>query len=109
MTQNSDRESKIQSYELQVINLNVAVIFAEVKRAFAIFLAERFRLVDFSVLWKLAVRLKIPRLVSSVFDDDIGFVVLEIAQREQDNIALVDPNLQFLCKDVSVIDRYRSG
>lgn len=38
--------------------------------------------------------LTISGLISSVFDDDIGLVVLKVSQRQQDDISLVDPDLQ---------------
>ena len=34
------------------------------------------------------------RLISGVFYDNIRFVVLEITEREEDDIALVDPDLK---------------
>ena len=36
----------------------------------------------------------IPGLISSVFDDNIGLVVLEVSQRQEDDISLVNPDLQ---------------
>jgi hypothetical protein len=38
-------------------------------------------------------RFQIPRLVSGIFDNYIGLVVLELSQREEDDISLVDPDL----------------
>ena len=36
----------------------------------------------------------IPGLISCVFDDNIGLVVLEVSQRQEDDISLVNPDLQ---------------
>jgi hypothetical protein len=43
--------------------------------------------------WQLAVRLEIPGLVARVFLDHVGFVVLEFTQGQEDDVALVDPDL----------------
>jgi hypothetical protein len=32
--------------------------------------------------------------IGGVFDDDIRFVILEIAQREQNDVSLIDPDLR---------------
>ncbi len=36
----------------------------------------------------------IPGLISCVFDNNIGLVVLEVSQRQEDDVSLVNPDLQ---------------
>ena len=52
----------------------------------------RISLVDFSTLWQLAVRFQTPRFVRTVLEYNIALLVLVVAQREQDDVALVDPD-----------------
>lgn len=52
----------------------------------------RVRLIDLGTLGQLAVGLQTPSLVGTVFEYDVTFFILVVAQAEQDNVALVDPN-----------------
>lgn len=65
-------------YMLQVINLNLAIVFAEIEGAFAIFLAKSFGFVDLCILGKLSVCLEITCFIGGVLDNDIGLVILEV-------------------------------
>ena len=49
-------------------------------------------LVDLRVLGKFAVRLQRSSLIGRVLEDDVAFVVLVVTQREEDDVALVDPD-----------------
>jgi hypothetical protein len=49
--------------------------------------------VDLEVRLELAVRLQITRLVGGVFVDDIRSVVLEVSQRQENDITRNDPDL----------------
>jgi len=60
------------------------------------------RLVDLRVLGQLAIRFEGPSFVGSVFEDNVAFFVLVIAEGEKDDVALVDPDfLSQLASDVS--------
>jgi hypothetical protein len=49
-------------------------------------------LVDLGALGKLAVGLETSGLVSAVLEDDITLFVLIVPQREEDDVALIDPD-----------------
>lgn len=70
--------------DLLVVELDIVVVLSR---------AESIRLVDLCRLWQLAVRLQVPRLVGRILLDDVCLVVLEVSQREQDDVSLVDPDL----------------
>jgi hypothetical protein len=48
---------------------------------------------DLEVRLELAVGLERTRLVGRVAVDDVGLVVLEVTEREEDDVALGDPDL----------------
>jgi hypothetical protein len=50
-------------------------------------------LVDLEVGLELAVSLERTGLVGGVTVDDIGLVVLEVTEREEDNVTASDPDL----------------
>ena len=56
-------------------------------------LAESLRLVDLGSVWQLSVLLERSRLVGRVLLDNVGLVVLEVTERDEDNVTLVDPDL----------------
>jgi hypothetical protein len=56
-------------------------------------LAEGVGLVDLCVLGQLAVGLEGTGLVGGVLEDDVALAVLEFSQGEEDDVALVDPDL----------------
>ena len=61
----------------------------------------RIRLVDLRALGQLVVRLQTPRLVGRILQYHIALLVLVVAQREEDDVALVDPDfLAELAADV---------
>lgn len=77
-----------------IIGLLLRVGLAELEVGLAVLaLAEAIGLVDLGVLGQLAVRLEGAGLVGRVLEDDVALAVLEFAQREEDDIALVDPDL----------------
>lgn len=49
-------------------------------------------LVDLGALGQLAVGLQTPGLVGAVLEDDVALLVLVVAQRQEDDVALVDPD-----------------
>lgn len=53
----------------------------------------RISLVDLGALWELAIGLQTSGLVRVVLENDISLFVLVIAEREKDDISLVDPDL----------------
>ena len=76
-----------------VVVLRVPVL-VELEVAVALALAAvRVRLVDLLVLRELAVGLEGAGLVGGVLEDDVALVVLVVAEREEDDVALVDPDL----------------
>ena len=77
-----------------VVGLLLRVGLAELEVGLAVLaLAEAIGLVDLGVLGQLAVRLEGAGLVGRVLEDDVALAVLEFAQREEDDVALVDPDL----------------
>lgn len=99
-------------------NLNVVdVHFVLELECTLVVLLTKVVLVDLGVFWKFAVcfhwkrkmecivwvsrpapkgadmRRTVPRLVSSVFDNNIRLIILEISKRKQDDISLIDPHL----------------
>mmetsp|Transcript_113757 Transcript_113757/g.309067 ORF Transcript_113757/g.309067 Transcript_113757/m.309067 type:complete len:227 (-) Transcript_113757:12-692(-) len=50
------------------------------------------RLIDLDGVWQFAVRLQVSSLVGCVPHDDVALLVLEIPQRYQHNVSLVDPH-----------------
>lgn len=67
------------TFRSDIINIDISFV-TEVECAFAVLFAERVRLVDLRILWKLAVCLEVTGFIGSVLDDDIGFVVLELSE-----------------------------
>ena len=55
--------------------------------------SERVGFVDLGRLGKFTVRLEVTGLVGGVLLDNIGLVVLEITEREENDVSLVDPDL----------------
>jgi hypothetical protein len=89
---------------LDIIDLNIlasgalvlalASVLVELEVAVAIaLLAVRVRLVDLGALGEFAVGFERARLVGTVLEDHVAFLVLVVAEREQDDVALVDPDL----------------
>lgn len=76
-----------------LIRVRVPVL-VELEVAVALALAAvRVRLVDLLVLGELAVGLEGAGLVGGVLEDDVALVVLVVAEGEEDDVALVDPDL----------------
>jgi len=48
---------------------------------------------DLTIFWQLSIRLQVACFVGVVFQNDIGFYVLVVAQTNQDNISSIDPYL----------------
>ncbi|EGX90123.1 hypothetical protein CCM_06542 [Cordyceps militaris CM01] len=77
-----------------IIGRDDAVGVTKLKEGLAILAgAKVVVLVDLGILGQLAVRLERAGLVGRVLEDDVALVVLEITQREEDDVALVDPDL----------------
>lgn len=69
-------------------------VLVELEVAVALALAAvSVRLVDLLVLGELAVGLEGAGLVGGVLEDDVALVVLVVAEGEEDDVALVDPDL----------------
>jgi len=88
---------------LSILVLALAPILVELEIAVSIaLLSIRICLVDLRALRQLSIRLQRSRLVSAVLQDDIALLVLVVAQGEEDDIALVDPDfLSKFATDVS--------
>lgn len=77
-----------------LIGVFIGVGVAELEVGLAVLaLAERVGLVDLGVLGELAVGLEGSGLVGSVLEDDVALVVLEVSEGQEDDVALVDPDL----------------
>lgn len=76
---------------VEVVGVRVADL-AELDVVVVLLLAE-VRLVDLGRLGQLAVRLQVARLVRVVLENDVRPGVLEVAQADQDDVALTDPDL----------------
>ncbi|KAL3955075.1 hypothetical protein ACCO45_010638 [Purpureocillium lilacinum] len=76
------------------VGLLVGVGIAELEVGLAVLaLAEGVGLVDLGVLRQLAIGLESSGLIGGVLEDNIALVVLEVAQGEEDDVALVNPDL----------------
>ena len=53
----------------------------------------RVGLIDLRSLRQLAIRLERSRLVGVVLEDDVALLILVVTKRQQDDVALVDPDL----------------
>ncbi|RVD87599.1 uncharacterized protein DFL_001823 [Arthrobotrys flagrans] len=49
--------------------------------------------VDFRRFWQLSICLQVSGFIGGIFENDIALFVLVIPKREEDNVALVYPNL----------------
>ena len=77
-----------------VITITLTSILIELEIAVSIaLLSICICLVDLRTLRQLSIRLQRSRLVSAVLEDYVALLVLVVAQREQDDVALVDPDL----------------
>ena len=95
---------------LDIVNVHLPVV-TKLERAFAFFLSKGICLIDFGILREFTIRfylcgsastctqkiklhqLTVASLVRRVFHYDIRLAVLELTQREQDNVTLIDPHL----------------
>ncbi len=66
------------------------------------------RLVDLGALGQLSVCLEAPGLVGAVFEYDVALFVLVVAQREEDDVAVVDPDFlaEFALQDKKLVARF---
>lgn len=83
---------------LDVINVDVLVgitisVLVELDIVVDAFVTIGIGFVDLCTLGEFAVGLKGAGFVGRVFEDDIALFVLVVSQRQQDDVALVDPNL----------------
>ena len=53
-------------------------------------------LVDLCILWKFAVGFERAGFVGGVLEDDVALLILVVAEREKDDISLINPNLCLL-------------
>lgn len=74
------------------VKLDVVVVFAR---------AKGIRLIDLCRLWQFTVGFEISRFVCRVLLNDVRLVVLEFAEREENNVTLVDPDLQLCMRDLA--------
>ena len=74
----------LDSLDLVNIELDIELVLASL---------EGVGLVDFGALGQLAVGLQVTGLLGVVLENDICLVVLEITERDQNDISLVDPDL----------------
>lgn len=90
--------------DLDIINLNIlgtgalvlalAPVLVELEVAVPVaFLAVGVCLVDLRALGEFAVGLQGAGLVGGVLEDHVALLVLVVAERQQDDVALVDPDL----------------
>jgi hypothetical protein len=89
-----------------VINIDLALLVASITfgsilveleaDALVSLIAIRIRLIDLRVLGQFAVGLEGARLVGRILENDVALLVLVVAEGEEDDVALVDPN--FLSK-----------
>ena len=75
--------------------------FAKVDHVVAVLSAVHVRLVDLCRLGQFAVLLQLAGLVGRVLLDHVGLAVLEVSEREEDNVALVDPDLRAFPESVA--------
>jgi hypothetical protein len=77
-----------------IITITLASILIELEIAVSIaLLAICIGLVDLRTLWEFTVSLQGTGLVGAVLQDNVAFLVLVVAEREEDDITLVDPDL----------------
>jgi hypothetical protein len=77
-----------------IVRVFVRVSVAELEVGLAILaLSKGVGLIDLGVLGKLAIGLEGTGFIGSVLENDIALVVLEVSERQEDNITLVDPDL----------------
>lgn len=74
--------------------LGLGLVSAELEAGVVVtVLAVGVGLVDLCVLGQLAKVLEITSLVGGVLEDDVALAVLEVSEGEEDDVALVDPDL----------------
>lgn len=106
-TRNFGRDSDTFVDSLDIINIKlvllviIVVLVVELEVAL-ILISALVGIVDLGRLGELTLGLESSGLVGVVLHDDIGLVVLEISERKQNDISLVDPDLlSELSSDVS--------
>ena len=76
-----------------VPSIAIAVLIELEPDALISFVAVSIRFVDLCVGRQFSVRFETACLVRGIFQNDIALLVLEVPKRDEDNIALVDPDL----------------
>jgi hypothetical protein len=78
---------------IRILVLRLAPVLVELEVTVALaLLAVRVRLVDLGALGQFAVGLQTASLVGAVLEDHVALLILVVAQREEDDVALVDPD-----------------
>ena len=71
----------------------IVAILVELNIVIGALVAVGVRLVDLGALGQLAVCFETSGFVCAVFEDDVALFVLVVTQREENDVALVDPDL----------------
>lgn len=90
----------IISLSLNVINL---ILLEHQHISIIILITLCIRLVDLGIVRQFAVLFQVASFFDGIFDDDVGLVVLEISQGDQDDVAGVDPDLRGATEKVSIL------
>lgn len=81
------------SLDLDVVDIEICILFKDDIIPFTASTFLCILLVDLGSFWQLAVLFQITGLFHSVLDDNIRLVVLEVTQRDQNDITVVNPDL----------------
>lgn len=91
------RRSNIVNVDLLLLAIGLVrlgLVGAELEAGIVVaVLAVGVGLVDLCVFGELAQVLQVTGLVGGVLEDDVALVVLEVSEGEEDDVALVDPDL----------------
>lgn len=85
--------ARLDVVDVDLVAALVRLILSELHAHILVLAAVCVGLVDLGCLGQFTIGLETSSLVGAVLEDDVSLLVLVVSEREQDDVALVDPDL----------------